>query len=100
MLEMSTAYLPVNQNWERYLKEADSIYEDYQQELKQMLTSIANSACRLLHDEAYKKDPWLWDLDWTVQTIRIKKAPAASGGSCKEHEGNQGILEKDCSSRK
>lgn len=78
MLEMSTAYLPVNQNWERYLKEADSVYEDYQQELKQMLTSIANSACRLLHGEAYKKDPWLWDLDWTVQSIRIKKAPTAS----------------------
>ncbi|KAK8774316.1 hypothetical protein V5799_011152 [Amblyomma americanum] len=76
MLEMLTAYLPVNQNWERYLKEADSIYEDYQQELKQMLTSIANAACRLLHDEAYKKDPWLWDLDWSVQSIRIKKAPA------------------------
>lgn len=78
MLEMSTAYLPVNQNWERYLKEADSVYEGYQQELKQMLTSIANAACRLLHGEAYKKDPWLWDLDWTVQSIRIKKMPAAS----------------------
>ncbi|XP_075555319.1 DNA polymerase gamma, catalytic subunit tam [Dermacentor variabilis] len=84
MLEMSTAYLPVNQNWERYLKEADSIYEDYQQELKQMLTSIANGACRLLHGEAYKKDPWLWDLDWTIQSIRIKKTPAKASSKSKK----------------
>ncbi|XP_075723040.1 DNA polymerase gamma, catalytic subunit tam [Rhipicephalus microplus] len=94
MLEMSTAYLPVNQNWERYLKEADSIYEDYQQELKQMLTSIANSACRLLHDEAYKKDPWLWDLDWTVQSIRIKKAPAASEVLAKSTKGTRASSKK------
>lgn len=94
MLEMSTAYLPVNRNWERYLKEADSIYEDYQQELKQMLTSIANGACRLLHGEAYKKDPWLWDLDWTIQSIRIKKAPVACKASRKGTKEAQVSLEK------
>ncbi|KAH7972423.1 hypothetical protein HPB52_012071 [Rhipicephalus sanguineus] len=94
MLEMSTAYLPVNQNWERYLKEADSVYEDYQQELKQMLTSIANSACRLLHGEAYKKDPWLWDLDWTVQSIRIKKAPTASEVTSKSTKGTKASSKK------
>ncbi|KAH7972969.1 hypothetical protein HPB52_019706 [Rhipicephalus sanguineus] len=95
MLEMSTAYLPVNQNWERYLKEADSVYEDYQQELKQMLTSIANSACRLLHGEAYKKDPWLWDLDWTVQSIRIKKAPTASEVTSKSTKGTKASSKSD-----
>lgn len=102
MLEMSTAYLPVNQNWERYLKEADSVYEGYQQELKQMLTSIANAACRLLHGEAYKKDPWLWDLDWTVQSIRIKKthtAPnVATSGPSKSGKGSKAALRKGLSS--
>lgn len=73
MLEMATAYLPVNQNWERYLSDADAVYSDYQQELRQTLAGIANSACQLLHDDAYKKDPWLWDLDWSVQDMRCKK---------------------------
>ncbi|XP_064484440.1 DNA polymerase subunit gamma-1-like [Ornithodoros turicata] len=76
MLEMLTAYLPVNQNWERYLRDADAVYEDFQQELKQTLSSIANSTCALLNDEAYKKDPWLWDLDWSVQNMRVKKNSA------------------------
>ncbi|CAN8000692.1 unnamed protein product [Ixodes hexagonus] len=97
MLEMSTAYLPVNQNWERYLSDAEAVYNDIQQELKQTLAGIANSACRLLHGDAYKRDPWLWDLDWSVQNMRCKKTAksAAKGGTVVEVQADNGDLEQE-----
>ncbi|KAM7288490.1 DNA polymerase subunit gamma-1 [Ixodes scapularis] len=98
MLEMSTAYLPVNQNWERYLSDAEAVYQDVQQELKQTLAGIANSACRLLHGNAYKRDPWLWDLDWSVQNMRCKKSAAnkcaVKGHTVVETQTDKGDLER------
>ncbi|XP_071040732.1 DNA polymerase subunit gamma-1 isoform X2 [Parasteatoda tepidariorum] len=73
LLEMASAYLPVNHNWDRYLNETQSTYEDMQKELKLSLVHLANDACSLLHDNLYKEDPWLWDLNWSVQSIKFKK---------------------------
>ncbi|XP_057576205.1 DNA polymerase subunit gamma-1 isoform X3 [Hippopotamus amphibius kiboko] len=74
MLEMGVSYLPVNQNWERYLAEAQSTYEELQREMKKSLMDLANNACQLLSGERYKEDPWLWDLEWDVQEFKQKKA--------------------------
>ncbi|XP_052279468.1 DNA polymerase subunit gamma-1-like isoform X1 [Dreissena polymorpha] len=73
MFEMSTGYLPVNQNWQRYVNQSNTVYEDMQNQLKQLLMRLANDACKLLATEQYKADPWLWDLDWTVKPFRLKK---------------------------
>lgn len=51
MLEMGVSYLPVNQNWERYLTEAQNTYEELQQEMKKSLMDLANDACQLLSGE-------------------------------------------------
>ena len=51
MLEMGVSYLPVNQNWERYLAEAQSTYEELQREMKKALMDLANDACQLLSGE-------------------------------------------------
>ncbi|XP_075413957.1 DNA polymerase subunit gamma-1 isoform X2 [Tenrec ecaudatus] len=74
MLEMGVSYLPVNQNWERYLVEAHSTYEELQREMKKSLMDLANDACQLLVGERYKEDPWLWDLEWDLQEFKQKKA--------------------------
>ncbi|XP_073657498.1 DNA polymerase subunit gamma-1 isoform X4 [Tursiops truncatus] len=74
MLEMGVSYLPVNQNWERYLAEAQSTYEELQWEMKKSLMDLANDACQLLSGERYKEDPWLWDLEWDLQEFKQKKA--------------------------
>ncbi|XP_005077842.1 DNA polymerase subunit gamma-1 isoform X1 [Mesocricetus auratus] len=74
MLEMGVSYLPVNQNWERYLAEAQSTYEELQREMKKSLMDLANDACQLLSGERYKEDPWLWDLEWDLQEFKQKKA--------------------------
>nr|XP_054756304.1 DNA polymerase subunit gamma-1-like [Lytechinus pictus] len=73
MLEMGQAYLPINQNWDRYLSDAHETYDNLQQEMKQSLMHIANDACNMLHQDKYREDPWLWELDWSVDDYRLRK---------------------------
>ncbi|NXN17260.1 DPOG1 polymerase, partial [Indicator maculatus] len=75
MLEMGVSYLPVNGNWKRYLDDAQGIYEELQKEMKKSLMNLANDACELLHEDRYKDDPWLWDLEWDTQEFKQKKNP-------------------------
>nr|XP_046248913.1 DNA polymerase subunit gamma-1 [Scatophagus argus]XP_046248914.1 DNA polymerase subunit gamma-1 [Scatophagus argus]XP_046248916.1 DNA polymerase subunit gamma-1 [Scatophagus argus] len=77
MLEMGVSYLPVNQNWGRYLQDSQDIYEELQREMKKSLMTLADGACQLLQDDRYKEDPWLWDLEWDVQEFKQKKVPAS-----------------------
>ena len=53
MLEMGTAFLPVNSNWDRYIAESDAIFDDLQREGQLTLTQLANDACSLLEGERY-----------------------------------------------
>ncbi|NXC17228.1 DPOG1 polymerase, partial [Corythaeola cristata] len=76
MLEMGVSYLPVNGNWRKYLDDAQGIYEELQKEMKKSLMNLANDACQLLHEDRYKDDPWLWDLEWDIQEFKQKKNPA------------------------
>ncbi|NXU50951.1 DPOG1 polymerase, partial [Turnix velox] len=73
MLEMGVSYLPVNGNWKRYLDDAQGVYEELQKEMKKSLMNLANEACQLLHEDRYKDDPWLWDLEWDTQEFKQKK---------------------------
>nr|KAF7427450.1 hypothetical protein H0235_007144 [Vespula pensylvanica] len=72
ILELSCTYLPVNSNWQRYLEEAESTYEDLNYESKVILTKRANTVCKLMHNEKYKEDLWMWDQDWSTQNIKMK----------------------------
>uniref|UniRef100_A0A182ILV4 DNA polymerase subunit gamma-1 n=1 Tax=Anopheles atroparvus TaxID=41427 RepID=A0A182ILV4_ANOAO len=72
MLEMGSAFLPVNGNWEHYLTESDLAYEDLNLEARHLLSQRADAACGLLHDAAYRRDLWLWDQDWSVQQLKLK----------------------------
>ncbi|XP_075150231.1 DNA polymerase gamma, catalytic subunit tam [Haematobia irritans] len=76
MLEMGSAYLPVNKNWSRFVNEADLAYEDLSIEAKYHLARRADEACALLEDEKYKNNLWLWDEDWSTQELKIKKTYA------------------------
>ncbi|CAO1413192.1 unnamed protein product [Diamesa serratosioi] len=78
MLELGTAYLPVNSNWKRYINEANLTYEDLDIESKSLLSQRADNACQLKHDEKYKKDVWMWDQDWSEQELKMKKTKTAS----------------------
>ncbi|XP_017014717.2 DNA polymerase subunit gamma-1, mitochondrial [Drosophila takahashii] len=75
MLEMGSAYLPVNSNWERYIREAQLTYEDLSIEAKYHLGRRAEEACSLLLGDKYRKNLWLWDEDWSVQELKLKQPP-------------------------
>ncbi|CAH1159639.1 unnamed protein product [Phaedon cochleariae] len=72
MLELSTAYLPVNANWPRYIQESEQSYEDLESEGKILLARRADNACHLLHEDKYKSDLWMWDQDWSIKDIKLK----------------------------
>ena len=78
VLEMSTAFLPVNRNWQRYLRDCEDTYRDVERDLTQRLKREADRSCHLLEGKLYEKDPWLWDLDWSVQGLKLKKSQMAS----------------------
>ncbi|XP_044747774.1 DNA polymerase subunit gamma-1, mitochondrial [Coccinella septempunctata] len=74
MLELSTAYLPINENWDKYIDSSQQSYDDLDIERKIKLTRRADQACSLLHNEDYKKDLWLWDEDWEIKYLKVKKS--------------------------
>lgn len=78
MLEMSTMYLPVNtSNWFKYIEFSQKTYDEFEQRLSNALQDLANKACSL-SEEGYTKDVWLWDLDWSKQSIVPNKAKLAA----------------------
>ncbi|XP_053959040.1 DNA polymerase subunit gamma-1, mitochondrial [Anastrepha ludens] len=97
MLELGSAYLPVNSNWTRYLKESDLAYEDLNIEAKNHLTRRADSACRLLKNEEYRENLWLWDEDWSLQKIKLKKTKSLKKKDVHEsvNAGREGNVPSD-----
>lgn len=74
MLEMSTMYLPVNtDNWSSYIERSQTVYDNFEQRLSNSLQELANKACSLTEEE-YRKDIWLWDIDWSTQSIKPNKS--------------------------
>jgi DNA polymerase gamma 1 len=80
MIEMSITYLPVRLSaWDKFMKSSERAFQQSNQEIVSALTKLANQSCRLLHGHAYKKDVWLWDLDWKVQSPRFRKSTEFDG---------------------
>lgn len=73
MLEIGMAYLPVNNNWKRYMDVSNETFETLNIESKQLLAKKAIDACKLMQGEEYKRDLWLWDEDWSVQKPKTTK---------------------------
>ncbi|CAF2952900.1 unnamed protein product [Rotaria sp. Silwood2] len=86
MLEMSRMFLPVNNNWTRFIHEAERTYESINSDIQHVLMQIANDACHQAIDQKYKKDPWLWDLDWSTQSMRFLKSTKAKSSITKLEE--------------
>ncbi|XP_060579033.1 DNA polymerase subunit gamma-1-like [Ruditapes philippinarum] len=49
-----------------------------------------NRIIRTFYEKCYKKDPWLWNLDWTMKEFKIKSKKKESK---KKQKGEQGELE-------
>ena len=51
MLEMGTAYLPIDKSWERYIQDSQETYDDLENDMRTALMKLAGSTCRLIHDK-------------------------------------------------
>ncbi|XP_028170299.1 DNA polymerase subunit gamma-1, mitochondrial-like, partial [Ostrinia furnacalis] len=63
----------VNSNWLQYIDAAETVFEDLKLESRQLLSQKADEACHMMANDAYKKDLWMWDQDWSTQKLKLKK---------------------------
>ncbi|XP_063585594.1 DNA polymerase subunit gamma-1-like [Penaeus indicus] len=75
MLEMGTTFLPVTQNWHKYISAAESEFHRMERLLNEELVKQARGALKYVDNKEYENDPWLWSLDWSVPKGRVKKLP-------------------------
>ncbi|KAJ7050477.1 DNA polymerase family A-domain-containing protein [Mycena amicta] len=69
ILTMGSSLLCVDDNWEKYLHQAESVYVNLEKAIKTRLAELANQALTLFTDHSstdpWKDDVWLNQLDWT-----------------------------------
>ncbi|KAH0287609.1 DNA polymerase gamma, partial [Aureobasidium sp. EXF-3399] len=71
---LSTEILPVNRSWDSYITNAEATYRKLSDAVEQRLHDLASKALALKDKlEEYENDPWLSQLDWSGQEIRMTK---------------------------
>ena len=83
---ISTEILPINKSWESYIANAEATYHKLSDGVTDRLIKLANRALKLKKKpEGYEADPWLSQLDWSGQEIKMvggkngtKPRPAAN----------------------
>ena len=72
ILEMSRGFLPVTEEWLKYIQRSDSLVENYQTEIETDLKTAVELALKTLKTKKYESDAWLKHLDWTIPISRSK----------------------------
>jgi DNA polymerase gamma 1 len=71
---LAAEILPVNETWDAYLGNAEATYHKLEDAVRERLVSLAEKAVELKDKpEEYLNDPWLNQLDWSGQEIRMVK---------------------------
>ncbi|OTB06759.1 hypothetical protein M426DRAFT_318474 [Hypoxylon sp. CI-4A] len=71
---LSSVILPVDKSWDAYVANAEATYHKLSDSVQQRLVSLAEKALKIKDDaEKWSADPWLKQLDWSGQEIRMVK---------------------------
>ncbi|KAK7969182.1 DNA polymerase gamma- mitochondrial [Apiospora saccharicola] len=71
---LAAVILPVDQSWVNYIKNAEDTYQKLSHAIQERLVGLTEKALELKDDaEKWGKDPWLKQLDWSGQEIRMAK---------------------------
>ncbi|KAF2867805.1 DNA polymeras-like protein gamma [Massariosphaeria phaeospora] len=66
--------LPVNETWDAYINNAESTYRKLEVAVRERLVNLTERALEVKEQpEEIKNDPWLGQLDWTGQEIKMVK---------------------------
>ena len=89
VMAMGSSLLPVNQEWEGYIKRAEEKYHELEDKVKNKLIKLAEDARGMFESEEWKNDVWLSQMDWTPKVagksrgfpVPTKKELAAQSGA-------------------
>jgi DNA polymerase gamma 1 len=71
---LSSVILPVNKSWESYIANTEATYHKLSDAVQERLIALTEKALDLKGDkETWSNDPWLRQLDWSGQEIRMVK---------------------------
>ncbi|KAI5289342.1 DNA-directed DNA polymerase gamma mip1 [Ascosphaera aggregata] len=71
---LSSVILPLNHSWGQYLERAQDTYLQRLQDVQNRLYQLCQKAVAVKEQpEVYENDPWLRQLDWTGQEIKMVK---------------------------
>ncbi|KAF7720238.1 DNA-directed DNA polymerase, mitochondrial [Penicillium ucsense] len=71
---LSSVILPVNQTWEEYLTRAEETYHRRLDDVQRKLQELCDAALEVKSQpDVYTSDPWLQQLDWSGQEIKMAK---------------------------
>lgn len=71
---LSAEILPVNETWDAYLNNAEATYHTLNDAVRERLVALTDKALEVKDQpEVYGSDPWLSQLDWSGQEIRMVK---------------------------
>ena len=71
---LSSVILPVDKSWESYIANAEATYHRLSDAVQDRLVALADKALEIKEDEEkWSNDPWLRQLDWSGQEIKMVK---------------------------
>jgi DNA polymerase gamma 1 len=71
---LAAEILPVNETWDAYLKNAEATYHHLDDAVKERLVALTEKALEVKEQpEVYENDPWLSQLDWSGQEVKMVK---------------------------
>ncbi|KAJ5629736.1 hypothetical protein N7528_003393 [Penicillium herquei] len=71
---LSSVILPVNETWQEYITRAEETYHKRLEDVQRKLIELCNHALGVKDkSDVYTTDPWLQQLDWSGQEIKMVK---------------------------
>ncbi|CAM1502940.1 Fc.00g077160.m01.CDS01 [Cosmosporella sp. VM-42] len=71
---LSSVILPVNKSWDAYITNAEATYHKLSDAVQERLVALTEKALEIKDDaEKWQNDPWMQQLDWSGQEIRMVK---------------------------
>lgn len=72
---LSTEILPINKSWETYIENAEQTYHTLLDDVQKRLIKLTDAALDIkTNPSKYQDDPWLRQLDWLGQEVKMTKA--------------------------
>lgn len=71
---LASVILPVNKSWDAYIANAEATYHRLSDAVQERLIFLAEKALEIKDKpEVYQNDPWMKQLDWSGQEIKMVK---------------------------